>query len=358
MPHNWLVTLADLLRALTGEARAEGPVYVYEAPGRPDLPAHFAYPVRLQCCGPPVRDEPHLGAALSPLLATETEARRIREARQRLMGAASAQLRDVERRLADWRARARKAEAAEEDRRIGELLLAQPHAASPHADAVELVDYFAEGTPTITVALDPPGNAPATAAGHFARYKRARRLLTRLPPLIEEGESESRYLESVLGEVEFAEELDDLATIQDELTEQGYLRAKQTARATPRRRPRGQGEAPKLHTTTSSDGYPVLYGTNHLQNEELVRLAAPDDIWLHVQGAPGAHVLVRTDGQPEKVPQTTLLEAARVAARWSRLRNQGAIDVDYTLAKHVRKAKGKRPGMVYYTHQKTVTVAL
>jgi len=358
MPHSRLATLADLLCALTAEARAEGPVYVYEAGGRSDLPACFAYPMRLQCCGPPVRHEPHLGAALSPILAAETEARRARETRQRLVGAASALLRDVDRRLTDWRARVRKAEAAEEDRRTGELLLAHPHAASPHADTVQLVDYFAEGTPTITVALDPPGNVYATAGRHFARYKRARRLLTKLPPLIEEGESESRYLESVLAEVELAEGLEDLATIEDELSGQGYLRAKQPGPAAPPRRRRGQAEAPKLRAATSPDGYPVLYGTNHLQNEELVRRAAPDDIWLHVQGAPGAHVLIRTDGQPEKVPQTTLLEAARIAARWSRLRNQGAVDVDYTLAKHVRKAKGERPGMVYYTHQRTLTVGL
>ncbi len=353
LPPERFAALADVLRGLAEEAQAEGPAYAYEGSREQDLPARFAYPMRLQCCGAPVGEAPHLGAALSPILEAELTSRRFREMRQRLIGAVGAQLRDSEKRLAGWRERVRKAEAAEEDRKIGELLLAQPHAVKPYAETAELVDYFAPDAPTITVTLDPPGDLHATAEKRFARYKRARRLLQRVPPLMERAEQESEYLESVLAEIELAEELADLAPVEQELAEQGYLRAKGAAT---RPASRGARVAPKLRTHTSREGYPILYGTNHLQNEELVRVASPDDVWLHVQGAPGAHVLIRADGQPERVPSSTLAEAAQIAARWSRLRGQGTVEVDYTLAKYVRKAKDGRPGMVFYTHQKTLTV--
>jgi predicted ribosome quality control (RQC) complex YloA/Tae2 family protein len=346
--------LVEALREITAEAAGNGPVHVYERPPGTDLPERFAYPVRLRCGGEPLGSAAHLGAALSPLLQTETERRRAQELRQRLTGAAAAQLRSLNRRLAAWRDRVGKAEAAEADRRIGELLLAQPHAASPYAETVDLVDYYADGAPTLTVALDPPGDSVRTAERHFARYRRARRTLERVPPLVDRAEKEARYLESVLAEIDLAEGLDDLAAVEEELAEQGYLRERQ--QRSPVRRDRRS--APRLHAATSAEGYPILYGTNHLQNEELIREAEPDDIWLHAQGVPGAHVLIRSDGRPDRVPRATLLEAARLAAWWSRARSQGTVDVDYTLAKHVRKAKGERPGMVYYTHQKSLVVSL
>jgi predicted ribosome quality control (RQC) complex YloA/Tae2 family protein len=207
----------------------------------------------------------------------------------------------------------------------------------------------------MTVELDPPGDLHGTAQRLFDQYKRAHRILKRVPPLLEKAEKESEYLESVLAELDLAESLDDLQAIEHELRQQGYLRNKKQRHTQPGRREK-RADAPRLRRRTSSDGYTILYGTSHLQNDELIRTAAPDDIWLHVQAAPGAHVLIRTSGEPEKVPQRTLIEAAQIAARWSRLRTQGAADVDYTRAKYVRKRKGDRPGMVYYTHQKTLTV--
>jgi predicted ribosome quality control (RQC) complex YloA/Tae2 family protein len=349
-----LEALAAVVRELTDEAAAEGPVYVYQRRRGSDLPPRFAYPILLRCCEPPLHEADHLGAALEPLLAREAGERRERELRQRLEGAAASQVKDLDGRIARLRQRIDRARDAEGLRKVGELLLSQPHAAKAYAREVELVDYFTDGQPALTVELDPPGDVHGTAQKLFDRYKRASRILKRVPPLLTETERESEYLESVLSEIELAEGLDDLQAIERELQEQGYLRKKQ--RQTERDRRRKRAEAPRLHRKTSSDGYTILYGTNHLQNDEVLRTAAPDDIWLHVQAAPGAHVLVRTAGEPDKVPQRTLAEAAQTAARWSRLRTQATADVDYTRAKYVRKAKGDRPGMAYYTHQKTLTV--
>jgi len=346
--------LAATVRDLIAESGSEGRVYVYARPPGSDLPPRFAYPVRLQCCDAPVSEAEHLGVALSLLAAEEMRERRSGELRQRLEGAVSSRVKELDRRIGRLRGRIDRARETEGLRKLGELLLSQPHAGEPYAEEVELIDYFTEGQPPITVRLDPPGDLQGTARRLFERYKRANRILKRVPPLLGKAEQESEYLESVLAEVEIAEGLADLEDIEQELRQQGYLRKRQQSRQ-PAGGP-GRAEGPRLHSRASSDGYTILYGTNHLQNDELVRTAAPDDIWLHVQAAPGAHVLIRTAGEPEKVPQGTLIEAAQIAARWSRLRTQAAADVDYTRAKYVRKRKGDRPGMVYYTHQKTLTV--
>jgi len=347
-----LDALAALLRALPAEAACPGPVYVYAGPTGSGLPARFAHPVPLQCAGPPTDEAPNLGAALAPLALAERTAQRERELRERLSGCARAHLRDLADRLSAMQAQVRKAEKSAALRRTAELLLAQPHAAQPYASEVELTDYFTEGAPTITVPLDPPGDALGAAQRLFDRCKRAARTLERVPPLIEQVERETEYLTAVLAEIDLAQDLEDLTGVRDELRQEGYLRERQQTRKPSLTR----AARPQPRQRVSADGLPILYGANHLQNDELVRLAAPDDLWLHVQAAPGSHVLIRTNSHPERVPRRTLLEAATLAAQLSRLRNQDTVEVDYTLAKHVRRQKGERPGMVFYTHQKTVTV--
>ncbi|MBM3500236.1 MAG: hypothetical protein FJX74_16385, partial [Armatimonadetes bacterium] len=208
-----LEALVALVRRLAAEAAQDGAVYIYERPAGSNLPARFAYPLSLCCCGPAVGEAPTLSAALGPLMLAERNAQRERELRERLSAAARAQLRELTERLGKLRAQVRQAEGAESLRRTAELLLAQPHAARPYASEVELVDYYAEDAPTVTVTLDPPGDVHGTARKLFDRCKRAARILQRVPPLIEQAEQESEYLAAVLDEVELAQGLEDLTEI-------------------------------------------------------------------------------------------------------------------------------------------------
>ncbi|MEW8958323.1 MAG: NFACT RNA binding domain-containing protein [Moorella sp. (in: firmicutes)] len=107
---------------------------------------------------------------------------------------------------------------------------------------------------------------------------------------------------------------------------------------------------------TSPDGFKILVGRNNRQNDWLtLKLAGPDDIWLHAKDIPGSHVVIRTGGR--EVPAATLEMAARLAARYSRAGGSSRVPVDYTLVKNVRKPPGAKPGMVIYDHQRTVYVA-
>ena len=103
-------------------------------------------------------------------------------------------------------------------------------------------------------------------------------------------------------------------------------------------------------------------GRNNRQNDQLtLRTAQKTDLWLHVQKAPGTHVIVRSEGRP--IPDRTVEEAARIAAWFSRSERRreqggsgGAVPVDYCPAGHVRKPAGARPGMVIYDRYKTALV--
>ncbi len=107
----------------------------------------------------------------------------------------------------------------------------------------------------------------------------------------------------------------------------------------------------------SSDGYEILVGRGPRENDHLTfRLARSQDTWLHAADYPGSHVVVRNLRRGEDIPHRTLLEAAQLAARFSRAREDSKVAVNYTLRKFINKPKGAAPGLVYLSSFKTLLV--
>ena len=103
-------------------------------------------------------------------------------------------------------------------------------------------------------------------------------------------------------------------------------------------------------------GWEILVGANAAANDELtVRLARPDDLWLHAEGLPGSHVLVRNPMKGE-IPSDILLKAAGLAALYSKGKMAGKVAVTYTFARFVRKPKGAKPGLVHLSRRRAVMV--
>ena len=103
-------------------------------------------------------------------------------------------------------------------------------------------------------------------------------------------------------------------------------------------------------------GETLLYvGKNNHQNDELtLKIARNNDIWLHTKKIPGSHVIIVTEGKD--VPDTTLNEAALLAAFYSKGKNSALVPVDYTQKKFVKKPSGAKPGMVIYETNKTAYI--
>jgi predicted ribosome quality control (RQC) complex YloA/Tae2 family protein len=107
----------------------------------------------------------------------------------------------------------------------------------------------------------------------------------------------------------------------------------------------------------SSDGLPILVGRDNEGNDYLtVHLARSEDLWLHVQGFSGSHVVVRPRTRTSGFPRRTLVEAAQLAAYYSQARDHGKVVVDYTLRKYVRKPRKSKPGLVTITQEKSIVV--
>ena len=110
-----------------------------------------------------------------------------------------------------------------------------------------------------------------------------------------------------------------------------------------------------LEVRTES-GSRIVVGRSPLENAYITfRLARPNDVWFHVQGVPGAHVVLSRDDRSPP-PAADLETAASLAAYHSKAQRSGSAAVDYTLRKHVRKQRDAPPGLVWYTHAETLLV--
>ena len=101
----------------------------------------------------------------------------------------------------------------------------------------------------------------------------------------------------------------------------------------------------------------ILVGRSARDNDALTfRVARGNDLWLHVRGMQGAHVVVPGVGE---APDARLLgDAALLAVHFSSARGSDGVEVSWTRCKHVRRAKGAAPGSVFISQEKTLRARL
>jgi predicted ribosome quality control (RQC) complex YloA/Tae2 family protein len=100
-----------------------------------------------------------------------------------------------------------------------------------------------------------------------------------------------------------------------------------------------------------------IWKTAKVNDHLTVKVANPDDLWLHARGTPGSHVVVRLE-KGAMVPPETLKDAATLTLWFSDLRKSGKGEVIYTLRKFVRKGKGFKPGSVTVEREKSLWIEL
>ena len=101
-----------------------------------------------------------------------------------------------------------------------------------------------------------------------------------------------------------------------------------------------------IHEYRLPGGWELLVGRTAAANDHLsLRLARPGDLWFHVRGMPGSHVILRVP--PGAAPDRSTQElAAAIAAYHSKARSGGTVPVSCTEARHVSKLPRAPAGTV------------
>lgn len=222
----------------------------------------------------------------------------------------------------------------------GELLNAYGYNVIPGAKTLEAVNYYT-GEP-VSIPLDATLTPQENAVKYFDKYGKMKRTYEALSELTMQVKEEIEHLESILAALDIALHEEDLVQIREELIECGYIHRKGGSK-------KAKVVSRPFHYV-SSDGFHLYVGKNNFQNDELTfKFANGGDWWFHAKQIPGSHVILKTEG--DEVPDRAFEEAARLAAYYSKGRDQDKVEIDYIQRKHVKKPAGAKPGfVVYYTN--------
>jgi predicted ribosome quality control (RQC) complex YloA/Tae2 family protein len=241
-------------------------------------------------------------------------------------------------------------------KKYGDLILAKLAEIKPGQELLETEDIFDQeanggGKPTLRIKLNPNLSTAQNAQSYYRQFAKSRARHGAASQSVQEAQTRRSTLEAQLAQVDSARDLQELRALKDNL---GGRKPHELVK--PKAKPK-KGSDSKILSVQSSDGWTIYVGRNRNENDYLLsRLAQPNDLWFHVLGQGGAHVLIRIPSSKQEPPQTTIFEAAQIAARLSKATHGAKVRVIYTQCKYVRKLAKDKPGLVKYENERTIEV--
>ena len=227
----------------------------------------------------------------------------------------------------------------------GELILANLYRLTKGVTYYEVENYY-NNCEIIRIPCNPALSPTENQKKYYKDYRKSQTAEKMLAGLIEDGENEIVYLESVLDELSRADTDSEISAIRLELQNGGYIKNLKGKKQKPPK------ELPPIEFM-SSDGFKILVGRNNIQNDKLsLKSAAKNDMWLHAQKIPGSHVIIVGDGK--EISDESIEEAAVIAAYYSKAKDSSLVPIDYTRVKALKKPNGAKAGMVIYHEYWTI----
>ncbi|HZU99966.1 MAG TPA: NFACT RNA binding domain-containing protein [Planctomycetota bacterium] len=358
-----------LVVELTGRASnlvllgKEGEVVLSLRPGRPQRPLDPGTKWAPPPPRPATGDEPVFAAEIEPDPATLALSRRIAEEARRIDAEEKAEDRHAtllraaiqgEKRVRGLVQKLEKerdeAQQAEKLRQQGELLKANAQKVKKGQTRITVLDYFASEPKEIELEVDPLVPVMDQARALFKRAKKLDRGIVSIETRLGEADAEAEALARLRAELEASAE-GDLDRIEKELQKLGHA-PRERKPPEPKKKQKEEPRGPRRFT--SRDGFEILVGRSNTENDELtIRMARGNDLFFHVRGFPGSHVIVRNK-KDKSFPLETLLDAGALAVHYSKVRGNTRADVSYTPRKYVSKPRGAKPGLVMVANEKTI----
>ena len=372
----------DLLLAILG---ARSNIYLLSADGsvvaslrppsetRPEL--KIGDPWRSPESRPPRDDEDRFEAApddrflfeIEAVYAEVERAGEVDDLRRRIERALQKESKSLDRKLAKLEESLEEARTASRLERDGELLKSVLSEVKRGDSEIVAAD-FETGEP-VAIALDPKLTPAENLERLFKRYRKAVRSLAKAGSRhADVGESRAKLQQSIDRFQSLVADPDTGREALEEFAEQPAVRklVDKFAPAAPAQRSSASAQTerklgkhvvpnrlmPRRYRTAGE--LEIWVGRSAAGNDHLsVRLARGRDLFFHLDGAPGSHVILRTEGRTDP-PSEALLDACELAVHFSKAKNASRADVHAVPIANVRKPKGSKPGLVTVHGGKTI----
>ncbi len=270
--------------------------------------------------------------------------RRFKSKKERLNSIVNTNIKKVKKRLTAIKSKEKDALSAEENRLKGELILSNIYMIK-QGDKECVLDNYYDGT-KIKIQLNEYLSPAKNAENFYKKYNKQKRTLIALKPQREQAENELEYFNSVLDEINLAENVLDLNEIEKELMHVGVIAQQKNDK-------NKKIEQAKIKTFIYND-YRIFVGRNNLENDKITFTAKQDDIWLHAKDYHSSHAIIESVGK--EIPKGVILVGAEICAYYSKGRDGGKTEIVYTQKKNVKKPSKSKPGFVTYTNFKSLMV--
>ncbi len=303
-----------------------------------------------------------VGDALSPsaALAAHFSAAEAVEAREQFrrhrIQILRKEVRRTERALAKVRQDLVRAGEWESHQRRGELLKANFALLRPGTVVADVVDYWDPEQQVVCVKLDPARSPQDNVERCFKMARKGKRGAVVAETRLRELEKAVHSLGALLSDIEQAPDVAALELLDEALSKVSpRVRRALEPRASRGRRSRAEPRLP-YREFLAQTGRPIRVGRGAKDNHSLTfQHAAPHDVWLHVRGFSGSHVVVPL-ARGQEPDRETLLEAAYLAIHYSQAPDDGFNEVIWTRRKYVHAVKKGAPGQVIAQQEKNLAV--
>jgi predicted ribosome quality control (RQC) complex YloA/Tae2 family protein len=308
--------------------------------------------------------DPGYLAAIEAAYAERESERASAELSRRLETALRREGKIARRRLERLEAEVAEADKAGELQRWGELLKTVLGSIAPGDREVRARDY--QSGEEVVIPLDPTRSPKQNLDDTFRRYRKLIRRLSKAGAQVDRARERCRELEALESELASLEEGEherlasrrEVAELLEKHAPEQRRRGPPPKQTDTARIGRFKDVPRRLHPRRyrSRDGLEIWVGRNDDGNDFLTtRLARGNDLFFHLDAAPGTHVVLRTEGVLDP-PQQSLLDACELAVHFSKARKAGRAEVHLAPIKQVKKPKGAKPGLVWVSGGKTIAL--
>lgn len=219
-------------------------------------------------------------------------------------------------------------------KQAADVLMANLHTGASNSNSIELFNFYTNKS--MSIKLNPKLSLQKNAEHYYRKAKNINLEIENIRQNLEAKKSQLAALKMELGQVQLTKNLKEL---------KGFA-------ATPQ-----QNKIDKFpFMGLKIDNYQVFIGKNARQNDLLtLKYAKPNDLWLHAKDVTGSHVIIKHRAG-QNYPKPVIEKAARLAAYYSKRKNDTLCPVIYTPKKFVRKRKGLAPGAVIVEQERVILV--
>lgn len=224
-------------------------------------------------------------------------------------------------------------------RRKADIIMANLYQLKRGMTKITLND-FETGDP-VEIDMDESLTPVENANRYYKLYNKAKTAFEIASDMMRKTLERIDYLENIIFQIETATDYESLAEIEEEIA--------------PKTKTTKKPSSPVVEEV-KINGFKIFIGKNNRQNDYIFsKISSPEDIWLHAQNSPGAHVLVKL-GEKKELDDDTLLKAAKIAKKYSKQCAAIKAPIIYTKRKYLKRPPNTPAGYVTYKYEQEIVV--